>query len=128
MTFGTTTHARAALIKPFTCVIAPRYTSVFRKACFMPSLTETPRMGMVVCPPMMSWISLLPSFKPLNMGALFGICTLPITLPFAPMPRYRVSLLLLAPPNAPISIEESITSISMALFGRLRLSCSEPEK
>ena len=60
-------------------------------ACFIPSLTLTFLIGISVWPPTMSWISALPNFVPAK-GKPFGICTLPFTVPLAPMPRYRCFL------------------------------------
>ena len=102
--------------------------STFLNACFMPSLTLTPRMGAVVCPPIMRLM--FPTFapKPPIKGKSLGICTRPLTMPLAPTPRNTVSFLPFTPPKAPSSTEESSTMALIVLFGRFSFSASEPEK
>ena len=86
-------------------------------ACFIPSLTLTFLIGISVWPPAMSWTFALPKFVPAK-GKPFGICTLPSTVPLAPMPRYTRSFALFTPPKAPSSIEESKTITLNSVFGR----------
>ena len=96
----------------------------------MLSLTFAFAMGTVVCPPTIRLMSVLGSLIPLRNGMprLLGICSLPWTIPLAPMPRYTVPLFSFAPPNAPSLIALSIAKMSSVLLGRLRASSCEPPK
>ena len=98
-------------------------------ACFIPSLTLTFLIGISVWPPTISWMSALPNFVPAK-GKPFGICTLPFTVPLAPMPRYRCFLpdFIPVPPKAPNPREDSKANTSRFLLGRLIVSSSEPTR
>lgn len=128
--FGTSTHSRASMTPAYTPVIAPRYTSMFLKAFFIPSSTLTSSIGNSVCPPTMRSTSQLPSFQPPITGTSLGTCTLLLTTALAPTPRYKcfVSFFVPVPPNAPSSMEVSRINTSISVLGRSNSRVSEPTK
>ena len=103
---------------------------MFLNASFMLSLTLTPLMGMVVCPPTIRSTSVLSSLSPPTTGTSFGIRTMPLTMPLAPMPRckYFWPPLIPVPPKAPSSMEDFRTITSIVLLGRFSSSSSEPAR